>query len=859
MKTRLQVLSRSRNEAGFVLVWSAVGSLALLTVGFIIWQLLVAHQLKLRAINDSVALSFQGSYSAQYPSTESLAAMTLLARAQGFGSAVVANNQHQVFSNGEIQLLHDTSDPGRHSVRAAVGHWKSPLTQLIMSLGQIQASAWSEVRSEQTYFKLAIDNSASLMGDFSTVQTQAFYGVLASATGGRDCSNQGPNGRCVAGRVEPTPYVQTVMPHQFDGDTFRMARRWSLGPTGQEFNSLYPPTSVYPYDPNCINTAETFCGGWPQTGEWALGTRASDTMLAFKNSAGVVLSVLSTLTRLLDVDSFGGRVPDWAVNIANLYRGTNSILPVATTDGVIPIWKFDEPVYSWPDPNNLGAATIYQLHSISNPRNIFTDDIQFYVTNMLQLFLNGKWSRIVANFADVYDDSVPPSLEVPAGTYGQILMPVVPNNPLADWTDSFPYQTSSSTHLPDRFGSMRMYGLPDTPEPLLRVGGEGTPSYLPTGVANQYVYGYSGSTAPYRHETPAVPACVTSGGSVIAGEAPTCPVVSGHTAVVLCHADALEFTQDAVGVNGHGGAFCYPSPSTPVANWAPRCATPGSRATCIANPNSNYLSLAEHRGNLVFPASPQTVKNNAFFAVKDMGLLSGGTWTNTLLRDTYYRLRDLKDQGLQKTALILITDGVPSAVNFGTEYYCDRSSPACYGTNCTLADDCTMGESDTWIMDQVQHWATLISALDTPIYTWYLATSNLLQRHIANNPISVYSGFSAERQTQLQNTLYASPPSPIPPGSGEADCPGPDTSAIDDQQWKGFCNLINNSFIPDYVAQTAKLVLFQSIMDRPQHKRYYIQSDLGIDVSGSPAPGVLFVNGLLSTVARILPRGQLRR
>lgn len=879
-KQRIPRNSGIQQQSGFVLVWTAIGSLALITTGFIVWQLMVAHQLKLRAINDSVALSFQGSYSAQYPTSESLSAMTLLARAQGFSSAMPYNDAHQPFSNGEIQFFHDTRDAARHSVSAAVGHWKNPLTQLIASLGQIRVSAWAETRSEEAYYKLAIDNSASLMGDQSIMQSLAYFGVVDDPNGDTSCSNVGINGECdINNRVKPTPYIQTVMPFQFDGSFFRYARKWHYGPTGQELNSYYPPLWVWQIGAagTCYNTAESFCPGWPINGSGAMGAWSSDSFLAFKNSAGVVLSVISMLSRLIDVDAFGGKMAPWIVDVANLIRGPSSILPLAVHEGVSPIWRFDEPTYTFPDPAVPGNAVIHTAHSVSNPKNIFTDEIQFYVTNLIQTQLTFKWSRIVASFADVLDDAFPPNVAVPAGTFGDLLMPIVPNLPIANWTDSFPWETSVAGNPVERFNSLQPLGVADIPEPILKTSGEGTPRFLPASVQDQWEYGWETPGGPMAQgcmlpngsvfsqsspgpfpipQVPQRPVCLMPDGSIHPTDLPVCPCNGGNVyAAVLCHPDAPDFSAALMtpNTNGNNGVFCFPSRSVP--GFYPRCEH-GGVPTCVANPGP--FTAATHRGTLQFPASPAVVKNNAFFAVKDMGLSAGGTWTNTLLRDSFYRLRDIRDQGINKQTLIIITDGVPSAVDHDGSYPCDTESPACYGPSCSVEDDCTMAESDAWIMDQVEHWTNSISALDVPIYVWYLTVPNLLTSFQTQQPLSSFSGFSAARQAELAATAFASPPAYIPSGTGHAQCPGPNSNQAD-YQWKYLCERINISLIPDYYAQTGKLDQFRTLMDKPQYKRYFIQSSLSIGASGSASPSTMFINGLLATAARILPRGELRR
>jgi hypothetical protein len=268
------------------------------------------------------------------------------------------------------------------------------------------------------------------------------------------------------------------------------------------------------------------------------------------------------------------------------------------------------------------------------------------------------------------------------------------------------------------------------------------------------------------------------------------------------------------------------------------------------------------------------VKNNAFFAVKDIGISAAGTRTERLLSDSFFRLLDIRDKGVNKLALIIITDGVPSAVDHDGGYLCNTEDPPCYDPSpipicsevpncCAVEDDCTMEESDKWIMDQVTHWTNSISALGVPIYVWYLSVPNLLDSFKTQQPFSSFSGFSQPRQDAIAASAFASPPDYIPIGTGPGECPPKEADpplSQEDIQWKYICEQINFSLIPDYEAQTGKLEDFRDLMDSPENKRYFIQSALSIDTtSGSASPNAMFLEGLLATAARILPRGELRR
>lgn len=495
-------------EQGFVLVWSALLLLPLLTLGFVLIGYGRANVSKLRAQFNAVNLASVGTLSSEFESSETLNVMAMLANAQGFAGAQPVETV-QNLSAGLLIFNHNLEAPGENKVAVYQKYTLPPLTSLVSSLGSVKASGVAQTKPSKLHISVVLDYSRSLLADGSINDLLKAFGVIDP----NNSNTPGPNGyrNPHTQQIEPQDYAQNALPGAV-GLATRYHLGWNIiGPAVPSFTWTAPPTE-------CIPGPENGCGGGPATHQGGIRWGMTDNFMTYKRAATVLVGVMAQMSRYLDVSILGAPIPErvWD-RFMDLSQGGDAadpaerFEPLSESDndieeggGLFPAWRWNEPTVSGlainPNAPPFLSGTIDYKYTFENPKSPLTDDMAVSPTRILlsnisvaprkaaKYFLFGEPNGRVYSFA-----KDPPSeasvRHFPSGE--SYYLPAIPSG-ARDPGDSFPFDPGRVLS-PNGWLENELYfgfGWPHGAVPFLQLGGSAHPiaSEFPEELAEVYEY-----------------------------------------------------------------------------------------------------------------------------------------------------------------------------------------------------------------------------------------------------------------------------------------------------------------------------------------------------------------------------------
>lgn len=587
------------SEEGFVLLWTVILLLPILTVAFIFLGYSQANLTKLKAQYHAMSLVAIGSYSSEFDTGETLNAMAALASALGF-QGVRPNNQFQNTSGGKIHFLHDTDD-APHTLSALIAFEQDPMTSFVSQLGSLNVAGISSAKPGAYLISLVLDFSQSLNSDFKADDLLTAYGVV------NPDGSVGPNGVVdpVTNMIMPDDVTNLALPFNFDIGTkirlpyFHLGAQWP-----------WPMNSIA----NCSITNESGCGGQRAPMVNDLRHHMSDNFLAYKKAAVILTGVAAQSTPYLTVDLLGGMAPqvyvDWLNDSMVGEPDVNGeydspYLPIEN-DGVYEIWDYHYPSVAGYEPNTLppleghaGPAittNIYEEHSFDNPKDPFKHNVNIDLRFPTYVALTTTGFRKLVKYGTFTDMDGKTHLP---GTFSAFLdppLPVLQNekfNPPPD--DSFVWEMGPLEGPQRHWGNGDLhfaYGYPTSPN-LFSIEGPAHPDpdklHRPIG---------DGITYPCEVGPPAANNAVWSNDKTKTGYA-------------LCK--IRDYCDDLV-TNGsvpcdepsiltHRDRSMYFDRTKSVGEW-PRCLDPGHVARCmlgsqLAPDSAVFCTFGDSAGHMV--------------------------------------------------------------------------------------------------------------------------------------------------------------------------------------------------------------------------------------------------------------------
>lgn len=394
-----------QGERGFVLVWTAFLILPVLTMGMIFLLYGQASVTKIRAQLNAMNLVAIGSFGAEFDSRETLNAMAMLARWQGFTGAQPVVTGQAFPGVGTLILNHDVTERGEHKVAAFQRLERGRFSTLLNNISKVDTSGFARSRPGKIYAAVVLDYSPSLGGDGSVTDLLRAFEVLDSGAGpGRHGEVIDPSAPAVWPNVRPRPYAQNALPFGF---TFhRMWLPW------RGLNMVWPDF-VAPVSPTCQAGSENSCGGWSAVGhEGAFRRGVSNLFMSYKRASSILVGVTGLLTPRLDVGVVGAPFPEAA--LAGLLAFSQASPPSTqpayfdriVNDGFYWVWRFDDPdigSFSKVVGSPLLDASVLRRFSYDDPKSPFEHSLKISPDRLVFLNLEQMGYRKWIKYGRFFD------------------------------------------------------------------------------------------------------------------------------------------------------------------------------------------------------------------------------------------------------------------------------------------------------------------------------------------------------------------------------------------------------------------------------------------------------------------------
>jgi len=373
-------------ERGFVLVWTAIVVLPVLTMGMIFLLYSQACVTKLRAQLNAMNLVAIGTFGAEFDSNETLNAMAMLARWQGFPNAQPVVTGQDFPGVGTLIFNHDTTQTGEHKVAAFQRLERGKFSALLNNVTKIDTSGFSRAQPTKSYAAIVLDYSRSLNDDRSINELLRAFDIINSD------GTAGPNGFDPDGAgplpVQPNLYAQNALPYAWSG--FRTWFSWD------GLNMAWPD-AVYSAGTGCVSGPENGCVGSTPSHQGAIAHSLTDLFMSYKRASAILVGVTALLTRRMDVGVVGAPMPPSFFDLWAPF--TQSVDPDEqpdyfdriTNDGFYWAWLYDETdVRNVREggPYSILQADISRRYSYDEPKSPFQDSVKISPDRLVLANLN---------------------------------------------------------------------------------------------------------------------------------------------------------------------------------------------------------------------------------------------------------------------------------------------------------------------------------------------------------------------------------------------------------------------------------------------------------------------------------------
>ena len=386
-------------ERGFVLVWTAIVVLPVLTMGMIFLLYSQACVTKLRAQLNAMNLVAIGTFGAEFDSNETLNAMAMLARWQGFPNAQPVVTGQDFPGVGTLIFNHDTSQTGEHKVAAFQRLERGKFSALLNNVTKIDTSGFSRAQPTKSYAAIVLDYSRSLNDDRSIGDLLRAYDVL-NGSGGLGVNGEliNPTGPNRPSNVRPKPHVQSALPYGFDPGT----RRWF---SWDGLNMVWPDWETTA-EAGCTPGPENGCSGSTPTHRGAIAYNLTDLFMSYKRASAILVGVTALLTRRMDVGIVGSPFPPEIFDLLAPYTQAADpddqpgYFDRVENDGFFWAWRYDEADITNIQLNSGGSpllqADIVKQYSYDDPKSPFQHSVKIspdrvVVSNLQQ----AGWRKLV--------------------------------------------------------------------------------------------------------------------------------------------------------------------------------------------------------------------------------------------------------------------------------------------------------------------------------------------------------------------------------------------------------------------------------------------------------------------------------